>query len=239
MDADSARDFGEMFGSLQTLLLSVEDIDDFLQEVSELAATTVSPAVSCGIMVEYDGHPLTVASSDARARRLDETQYDAHEGPCLHALRSGEVVDVPETAEEDRWPTYVRLAREHGLRSSLSLPLLVQGEPIGAMNLYSSEETHHFDGMTRVRAELFAAQASTALFLALRQAKQSRTLEQLETALGSRSVIDQAMGILMGQQQCDAETAFVLLRTHSQHNNRKLRDVARELVARTSGGAEA
>lgn len=221
--------FDAAFGSLHTLLMSLEGVDEFLQEVADLVSDTLT---SCGITVEYENYPLTVASSDARARSLDESQYAAHEGTCLHAMRSGETVAVPDAEGETRWPAYFKEARKTGLRSSLSLPLIVRGESIGAMNLYSFEHTHAFDGELGDQARLFASQASTALWLAVRLARSNETNRQLETALTSRSIIDQALGVLMAQQRCTPEEAFALLRTHSQHNNRKLREVAEELVTR-------
>jgi GAF domain-containing protein len=127
-------------------------------------------------------------------------------------------------------------AREQGLRSSLSLPLFVKDTSVGALNLYSFDRIHAFDDDARAHFEGFAAQASTALMLALRQAKHQATNQQLEAALVSRTVIDQALGIIMGQQRCTAHEAFDILRAHSQNNNIKLRDVAAQLVAHTSDG---
>lgn len=233
----AASNEAETFRSLQALLLSAEPIESFLDDVARLAGRIAEPPVSCGITVEYDGQPLTVASSDARARALDESQYGAREGTCLHTLHTGEVVDVPDVEAETRWAHYIGAAREKGLQSSLSLPLTVENKTIGAMNLYSLNAKHNFDGETRRQADLFAAQASTAMLLAMRQLKNDETTRQLEAALSSRSVIDQALGIIMGQQQCGPEEAFAILRMHSQNNNRKLRLVAEELVARTSSSS--
>jgi hypothetical protein len=122
-DADSAEHSpsAETFNALHTLLLSVEAVDDFLQEVADLASRIVSPPVSCGITVEYDGHPVTVASSDAAARTLDESQYGADEGTCLHAMRQAEVVQVHDIDQErpagrPTWPR--RVSRVCGPRSA-------------------------------------------------------------------------------------------------------------------------
>ncbi len=117
----------------------------------------------------------------------------------------------------------------------MSLPLVVSGASIGAINLYSCDRTHAFDGAARRRAEVFASQASTALALSIRQVRSGETNRQLERALTSRSVIDQALGILIAQERCTPTRAFELLRSHSQNNNIKLREVATELVHRTSG----
>ncbi|WP_235737369.1 ANTAR domain-containing protein [Nocardioides alcanivorans] len=101
------------------------------------------------------------------------------------------------------------------------------------MNFYSFDAPHDFTDSTRSLAELLAAQAATALFLAIRQIRSDETAAQLERALTFRSVIDQAIGIVMGQQRCGPEEAFALLRAHSQNNNKKLRTVAEDLVTRT------
>jgi GAF domain-containing protein len=222
-------------GTLQSLLLNVEGVDTFLGELARLAADVVVPPASCGVTVRRDGRPLTAASSDARAERVDQVQYGFGEGPCLHTLSSGEVVDVSDLERDDRWPRYRARALEEGVRSSLSLPLVVDGEPVGALNLYGFGV-----GVLvgeRQSAQAFAAQAAAALTLLLRQTRLTEDTAQLEQALASRTTIDQALGILMAQQHCTADQAFALLRSHSQHNNRKLRDVAADIVARVSGAA--
>jgi GAF domain-containing protein len=222
-------------GTLQSLLLNVEGVDTFLGELARLAADVVVPPASCGVTVRRDGRPLTVASSDGRAELADEAQYRAGEGPCLHTLATGEVVDVTDLEADERWPRYRERALQEGIRSSLSLPLVADGAPVGALNLYGfgvgvfAEE--------RPAAQAFASQAATALTLLLRQTRLAEDTAQLEQALASRTTIDQALGILMAQQHCTADQAFALLRAHSQHNNRKLRDVAADIVARVSGAA--
>src|SRR5690242_4189156 len=113
----------QAFGRLQSLLFSVRSVETFLQQLTELVAGLVEPPASCGITVRRDGQPLTVASSDGRAEALDESQYATAEGPCLHTLRTGQPVAIPDMSTELRWPAYMARARELGLRRSLSLPL--------------------------------------------------------------------------------------------------------------------
>ncbi|MGB3762605.1 MAG: GAF and ANTAR domain-containing protein [Ornithinimicrobium sp.] len=222
------------YQALHSLLMSLDTVTEFLQELADLATTVMPGSLSCGITTRYDGRPLTVSSNNALAQSLDETQYQAWQGPCLTAMDTGEVVSVVDLEHEVRWPSYIATARRHGLRSSLSVPLIVDNQSVGAINLYSTTTTHAFDDRSRSRAEIFAAQASTALLLSTRQAKTTAVNEQLESALTSRSEIDQAMGIVMAQQQCTPEHAFGLLRSHSQNTNRPLRQVAADLVRRTS-----
>lgn len=225
----------DTLSALQTLLLSTPSVEDFLAEVTRLAAGAVAVPSSCGVTTTSESGPRTIATSDRRAALVDEEQYSDGEGPCLEALRSGKFIAVEDQAADDRWPTYRDGAVELGVACSLSYPLSVQDQVVGALNVYGFERPHAFSDDDRRRTATFAAQAATALAVAMRFAKQADISRQLEEALTSRTVIDQAIGVLMGQQRCDADTAFALLRTHSQNNNRKLRDVAAELLTRLTG----
>lgn len=231
----AGRDLSELLGAVQNLLLNAPKVEEFLTDLAKLAADLVEPPASCGITTSYDGQPRTVVSSDPRAAQVDEGQYTGGWGPCVHALATGEVVEIADQESDSRWPEYRVHAVALGVRSSLSLPLFVNGDVIGAMNLYDFDEPEAFDIQNRRRAETFAAQASTALALALRQVHDAELAEQMEQALATRSVIDQAIGIVMAQQRCTAEQAFATLRKHSQNNNLKLRTVAERMVAKVSG----
>jgi len=143
---------------------------------------------------------------------------------------------VAELREDSRWARYREHAVTSGVRSSLSLPLTVSEETIGALNMYCMQP-EGFDNRLRQSLSVFAAQAVAALAMVLRQARQDQVATHLEQALASRTVIDQAMGIVMAEQRCTADEAFALLRAHSQNTNRKLRDVAAEVIARVSGAS--
>lgn len=219
---------------LVSLMLSTSGVDDFLRELAAVAAASVDHA-SCGITLQRDGQPLTVASSDELASAVDEVQYGSGEGPCLESMGTGEVVDVPDMGAEQRWGGYVPHALGYGVASSLSLPLSAQGAPAGALNLYA-RTAHAFDDLgDRTRAASLAAQASAVLTVITRQAAQAQLTAQLRETLASRGVIDQAIGILMGQQRCSASAAFAVLRTASQHRNRKLRDIAADVITSATG----
>jgi GAF domain-containing protein len=232
--ADGVDVLGHPLARLQSLLITVGDLTDFLTELTELSAG-LTPGVSCGITVERDGQPMTASSSDDRAAALDETQYADRQGPCLHALHTGETVSMPDLSREDRWPGYVESALQQGLRCSLSLPLAGLEQTLGAMNFYGFDRPGMFDGAARQRYEVFAGQAAGALHIATRRHGDAQLVAQLEGALGSRSVIDQAIGVLIGQQRCTAEEAFDLLRARSQNSQRKIRDIAADLITRISG----
>ena len=121
-----------------------------------------------------------------------------------------------------------------GIRSSLSLPLIADGESVGALNLYSRKAGAFGDTET-TRAERFAKNASGALTLALRMASCTDLNDQLRSSLASRAVIDQAVGVIMATEHCPQDKAFAMLRTVSQNTNVKLRDLATTIVVGVGG----
>ena len=220
---------------LAQLLLSTSSVEEFLDELVKVAARALTPPASCGITMRRGQQPLTVTSSDQLAAAVDEVQYGQGVGPCLEAMATGTVVMVTDTATETRWRGFPGHARAHGVRSSLSLPLTAAGRSVGALNLYATR-AHGFDDPADIAHLLaLAGRADAVLGVAMRQAEQAILTRQLRAAMDSRSVIDQALGILMGQQRCAAAEAFQLLRAASSHRNRKLRDLAVDIVAGVSG----
>src|SRR6202012_4282973 len=125
-------------------------------------------------------------------------------------------------------------APARGFRSCLALPLNADGKPVGALNLYSRQASAFGTADAR-RAENFAENASGALSLAMRLASHAALIEQLRSSLTSRTVIDQALGIIMAREQCNQARAFAILRSASQNSNVKLRDIAGAVVTSVTG----
>jgi GAF domain-containing protein len=219
---------------LANLMVATPSMDRFLNDLARLATGVITPPASCGITLAQANQPLTVASSDALAAHVDEVQYGHDQGPCLQAMRTGQTVIAADLATEQRWGPYPAYALSYGVHSSLSLPLTANGGTRGALNLYAGNP-HAFGPSQQQHAELFAGPASAALTVVIRQVHQVRLSEQLRVALATRAVIDQALGILMGHNSCDFDTAFTILRESSQHQNRKLHDVATDIVKAVSG----
>lgn len=227
------RDGGGGVAELFALLTSTRSVQDFLTDLVALTARTFTASV--GLTSRFDHVPLTVVSSDALAAALDEVQYGLDQGPCLQTLDTGQPGSVPDLLHEQRWDDYPAHALAHGVRTSLSLPMLVGDSTGAALNLYSTQP-HALDHPDTVeQATTFAARGSAVLTVALRQAEQAQLTQQLREALSSRSVIDQAIGIVMGQQRCTATTAMAVLRAASQGRNRKLRDIANDIVTSVGG----
>jgi GAF domain-containing protein len=219
---------------LVDLMLATPTVEQLLDEIARLAGAVTIPQAAVGITVRRDGQAYTVATNGPLAANLDEIQYNKGEGPCLRALRTGDPVMIVDLGSETRFGEYSTLALGYGVRSSLSLPLVVDGKVRGALNLYSLNPAA-FGLAERTAAELFATQASAAFTLVTRQAHQMQMSTQLRDALASRAVIDQAIGVIMNQRRISAERAFEILRETSQHQNRKLRDVAVAIVTAIGG----
>jgi GAF domain-containing protein len=175
------------------------------------------------------GRKMTAAASDPAVERADAVQYELDEGPCLTACRDLVSVRVDDVLQDTRWPRWVRAVAPLGLRSSLSVPLVADGAPVGAVKVYAEAPRAYDDHDERVLV-LFAEQA--AILLANVQCHQNaqRLSEGLREALRTRDMIGQAKGILMAREGLDEDAAFQLLIRASQRTNAKLRDVARKVV---------
>ena len=218
---------------LQEALLATADIEAFLQQLTDVAVVAIGGGIAVGITVARDGHPITVACSDGYAARLDEVQYGHDEGPCLTAMRAGKNVVIDDLLTEERFSPFRPGALAVGVRSSLSLPLQGGKHAVGALNLYS-RRPRAFGPLEQEKAQGFANEASRTLSLAVRLADSTEITDQLRAALTSRTLIDQTIGIIMGQNRCTAEAAFAVLRSASQNRNVKLRDVAAEIITTVS-----
>lgn len=223
---------------IHRLLATSPGLEGFLQDLTVKAVDAVPGTDACSLMLRRNGHPLTVASSGPLARLLDERQYQGEfdegmGGPCLTSVECRCEQHIRDTGEERRWIAYGRFAREHGIGSALAVPMLPNGTCLGAMNLYA-RRPHAFDDNVEVARRL-AQQAVGAVQVAVRIDNQAQEADDLRTAMLSRSVIDQAIGIMMAQRHCDAATALAALRQASQNRNVKLRDLCHHLVSRVGG----
>ncbi|MFF4906178.1 ANTAR domain-containing protein [Streptomyces sp. NPDC001260] len=214
-------------------LTETASVRDFLQHLVDDAVDD-SGADGCGVTLQRRGRPLTVVSTGGVADELDEKQYGQDDGPCLEALRTGLLVHVPDTLSESRWGSYPSFAADLGIRSSLSLPVPMGTNTAGALNFYAAQPDA-FTESDRVALRAFAAQAGGAIALAQRLADTEDFTRDLQNALASRRVIDQAIGSVMAQHKCTEEEAFDLLRRLSQETNLKLRDVCTRLLTDLAG----
>lgn len=222
---------------LQALLLEADGIEDFLRELVALAATALPAKVHCSVTLraEDPDHPYTAAASDEAVDVFDQRQYDVGEGPCLETLRTGTPHHIDDVDEEERFGAFPKLARESGMCSVLALPLVPPRQNVaGVLNMYAAKP-HSFTRPVREQAAVFAGHASGALGVALKFAGQLQFSMDLQTAIASRTVIDQALGVIMSQESCTAGRAFEILTQASQHRNVKLRELAADIVTKVGG----
>ena len=238
MDATNPPSEGADISELFTVLLPDTPLTDLLDRVTALAARTVGNCTVAGITLAQSGRPQTPVYTDERAPKVDQVQYEHDSGPCLDALREGKVVNISDTATETRWREFCDAAVAAGLRSTLSVPIDVSGsrsEVLGALNLYS-ETPDAFDDDAVAATESFAHQAAIVIANAQAYWGAKELSDQLQFALESRAVIEQAKGILMGREGVTAEKAFEILVRASQRENRKLRELAADVVRRAEKG---
>lgn len=232
---DGRDAFDISLDALSQLLLSDEPISDALRRVAELAVATIAACDMADVTVVHETDSPMRARTDPDGPSLDLVQLENGEGPVLDAVHTCEPVRVDSLADAALWPQFAAAAADAGVESCLVVPLVVRGECIGALNLYSRARKG-FDADGERVGVMFAAQAAVVIANAqLHQACVDLT-SQLEEALVSRAVIEQAKGVLMAQRHCGAEDAFEWLRLRSQQENRKVRDLAHDLVERVVSG---
>jgi GAF domain-containing protein len=228
----------DVTAALQTLTLALDTDDDLaalLQGVCEQVTGTL-PGIDAATvtMLAADGSPETAAATSPLATELDQKQYEWGDGPCLRAARTGQLVRVSVAEAADQWPVFAASAGGAGFGSFLSAPLSLDDEHAGAVNCYSTEG-HGFAELDVKLLSLYTKAVEAALSSHRRYVRARRTAEQLQAALASRAVIDQAKGIVMAVRRVNAEQAFALLVEQSQRDNVKLKDLAARFVARASG----
>jgi GAF domain-containing protein len=223
----------ESLRALTQFFVNDGTLGDTLLRVSEMACS-ITPATYAGITLIVDGAPSTGVFTHPHAPEIDEAQYRSGEGPCMYAFHNQQTYRIDDTASDVRWPEFAAAALAHGVRATLSIPLAARGASIGALNLYA-ESPGAFTDAHEKGVLVFAEQASIALANAQVYWDARELSENLSEAIKTREVISQAVGILMAAGGRGPDEAFQVLASASQRENRKVRDIAAEIVTRTVG----
>jgi GAF domain-containing protein len=215
---------------LADTLVADFDVVDLLTLVTD-RCVEVLDVTSAGIMlVAPDGDLRVMASSSDTMRYLELFELQAQEGPCLDCFRTEQaVVNQDLGTVNGRWPRFAAEALKAGFHSAHALPMRLRGTVIGALNLF------HTDPGGMSTADIAAAQAladvATIAILQNRAALESQVVnEQLQTALNSRIVIEQAKGMVAERLDLNMEEAFTTLRAYARSHNRRLVDVAYNII---------
>jgi GAF domain-containing protein len=223
------EDFHDSLLELSTVLLGEETAHSLLQRIVDMTCAAVPGCSHVGMSLASGDRATTTAATNDTTLQLDGAQYRDGEGPCLQAARTGQVVRVEDMTTDNRFPRFAAEAMRLGINSSLSMPLIVEGALIGALNLYG-KHVKAFEEHSERLASCFARQASATLANAEIHDRTVALVTQLTEALSTRSVIDQARGVLIAGTGCTADEAIENLKQRSQHETRKVRDIADEIV---------
>ncbi len=217
------------FAGLSALPVPDEDRQRMLRRMSTLVQSAVPGASWVSITLGPPVAPQRLGADSREALEFDGLQVRAEEGPCWEAHRTASIVITQEVAADPRWPSLRRLAHESAVRSVLAIPVIEAGETTGVLNVYS-REPGAFGAANRRIGELAAAAVTGVLQHVAEREALRELAANLERALTSRAVIDQAKGVIMAKLGVDAEDAFARLVTLSSRLNVKLRDLARLVV---------
>ncbi|ANW65181.1 histidine kinase [Mycobacterium sp. djl-10] len=227
--AEDDTDLRESLAGLSRLSLGSTGLADMLTHVAEFAARAIPGADGAGLTLVHNERADTVVASADFVRQVDDIQYRLGEGPCITAAREGHTVRSGSLSGEAAWPRFGPRVGRLGVHSVLSLPLAGAAGVVGALNVYAHAK-HAFDERAQALGELFAIPAGVTVHTA-EQLDQARLVAtHLKTALTSRAVIDQAVGIVMSRSGCSAAEAFDKLKSISQTEHRKVADVAHMIV---------
>jgi GAF domain-containing protein len=222
------KELAERIANVAELVLSDDDSDGPLRQLTDLSLELIPGSSGAGVIAAGDSS-WSYAESDEGVSGLHQLQMQTGDGPVAETLRFGEARRIDDASAETRWPQVCEAMAASGLRSCLALPLRTDRKPGAALAIYSSKPDA-FAGSDHDIALLFAAQGGVAVRNALLYSNCRKLVANLHVALESRAVIEQAKGILVADLGYSPEDAFNRLSVMSQNTNRKVRDIATDLV---------
>jgi GAF domain-containing protein len=234
MDDDIAKDpavfdLAASLGDLSGLLSPPGALETTLVRIAELAVRAIPGAEGAGLALLESDRPQTVVATDDFVRTVDDVQYSLGEGPCLSAVADRQAVWSANLRTEPRWKLFGSRAGQLGVHSALSLPLLLTDRVLGALNVYAHPADVFDEHALRIGGA-FGGPAAVSVFNAQVLAQAERLVGRLETALTSRTDIDQAVGLLIGRTGATAEDALGRLQTLSRSEGVTVGDIARNLL---------
>lgn len=226
-DAELAR----RFVVLADTLVDDFDVFDLLDQLVHTCVELLAISTAALLITDADGVLHPVAASTETTHMLELFQVQNEEGPCLDCVRSGEVVQVDDVRTAiRRWPRFGDAMRRAGFDSVLALPMRLRHEAIGSLNLFNAPGVHHLSAGERQIAQALADVATIGI-LQQRSLRRSTLLaEELQRALDTRVVIEQAKGVLAQYGAIDVRAGFLALRDYARSNHLTLGHAATALV---------
>ena len=219
----------EAFVELTDTMVADFDVIDFLHVLTSRSVELLDVSAAGLLLADPRGELRVVAASSEAARLLELFQLQSDQGPCLDCFRSGRPVAATSLSADRRWPRFAAAAGQAGFCAVQALPMRLRDQVIGALNLFR-DTPGAFDADS-VHVGQALADVATIGLLHERSMRRSDTLnEQLQTALNSRVIIEQAKGKLAERLNIDMEQAFSALRAYARAHNRRLSDLARTFI---------
>jgi GAF domain-containing protein len=222
-----------VFVELADTLVEEFDVVDFLQMITERCVEVLAADAAGLMLADQRGNLRLVASTLERAQLLELLELQIEEGPCVECFATGRPivnVDLPEA--RDRWPRFAAAAVDAGFRSTHALPMRLRNQVIGALNLFTDERS----GLSSEDVAIGQAMADVATIGLLHERtlrEQTALSEQLQTALQSRILIEQAKGVLAARAAISVTEAFTQMRKHARRNHVALTAVATAIIEGT------
>ena len=231
MDADLLSD---TFVELADTMVADFDVIDFLHLLTARSVALLSASAAGVMLADPRGELRVAASSNHAAGLLELFQIQNDQGPCLDCFRTGQTVTAIDLAGPgQQWPRFAAAATQSGFRAVEALPMRLRNQVIGALNLFRADPGPFDPAELRLGQAL--ADVATIGLLHERNMRRNETIaEQLQAALNSRVVIEQAKGKLAERLGIDMDQAFTLLRHHARNSNQRLTNVARNFLTSAS-----
>ena len=228
----SAQRLASIFVEVADTLVEEFDLMEFLHMLTGRIADLTGAAAVGLLLADKDGRLNNLAGTDKNVKLLELFQLQTREGPCLDAYRTGRpVINVNLGRAAPRWPRFARCATATGFQSVHAFPLRLRNQTIGALNVFGDTRGNDFDD-SDVRVVQALADVAAISLLQERAIRRGELLtEQLQGALNTRIVIEQAKGAIAQIHQISVDEAFNRIRTYARGTNRKLTEVAHAIVA--------
>jgi GAF domain-containing protein len=219
----------DVFVEMADTLVDDFDVIDFLHVLTERCVQLLGISAAGLLLTDGQDTLQLVAASSERTRLLELFQLQTDQGPCVDCFRTGRPVSVADLPAAGRWPRFTAAAAEVGFAAVHALPMRLRSEVIGALNFFDIAPGALDEGKLRIGQAL--ADVATIGLLQQRAIHRGDVLtEQLQTALNSRVLIEQAKGILAERLHLDVADAFTLLRSNARNHNRRLSDLAQAVI---------
>ncbi len=233
--ADRERLLARTFLRLADTLVDDFDVVDFLQGLSADSVNILDVAAAGVMLDDGRGGLRLVASSEERMRLLELFELQAEQGPCLDAFRTGTTHQADAAEGRRRWPSFASAAGNVGFQLMCGVPLQLRGKVIGALNLFRDSDTS-FSETELVLARAMAEMAAIGLLHQRALSDGHLLAEQLQSALRSRVLIEQAKGMISEYLDISIDDAFQVLRKQARNHNIKLTQLAHDVASKAVGG---